>query len=286
MAEFGSCHRNEPSGALHGIMRVRAFTQDDAHIFCTEEQIVKEVKDFCVFLHEVYHDFGFTDVEIKLSTRPEKRAGTDETWDKAEEGLADAIKLAGYEFEVMEGEGAFYGPKLEFQLTDAIKRKWQCGTIQLDFVLPERLNAQYVTPQGSKKNTVILHRAILGSFERFIGILIENYAGKLPLWVSPVNAVVCSISENYNNHAQKVAEELQSAGIITYLDDDADKISYKIRKHSTQKVPYIITIGKQEEEQNTLSIRILGSEKNHQFTIENFINFVYNKITNKDKTYE
>ena len=286
MAEFGSCHRNEPSGALHGIMRVRAFTQDDAHIFCTEEQIVKEVKDFCIFLHEVYNDFGFTDVEIKLSTRPEKRAGTNETWDKAEKGLADAIKLAGYNYEVMEGEGAFYGPKLEFQLTDAIKRKWQCGTIQLDFVLPERLNAQYVTPQGSKKNTVILHRAILGSFERFIGILIENYAGKLPLWVSPVHVVVCSISENYNNHAQKVAEELQKSGIITHIDDTSDKISYKIRKHSTQKVPYIITIGKQEEEQNTLSIRILGSEKNHQFTVENFVNFVYNKIKNKDKTYE
>ncbi len=286
MAEFGSCHRNEPSGALHGIMRVRAFTQDDAHIFCTEEQIVQEVKDFCVFLHEVYQDFGFTDVEIKLSTRPEKRAGTDETWDKAEQGLADAIKLAGYNYEIMEGEGAFYGPKLEFQLTDAIKRKWQCGTIQLDFVLPERLNAQYVTPQGSKKNTVILHRAILGSFERFIGILIENYAGKLPLWVSPVHVVVCSISEHYNEYSQKVAEELKKSGIIVHLDATADKISYKIRKHSTQKVPYIITIGKQEEETGNLSIRTLGSEKNYQFTVENFINFVYNKINNKEKTYE
>lgn len=286
MAEFGSCHRNEPSGALHGIMRVRAFTQDDAHIFCTEEQIVQEVKDFCVFLHEVYHDFGFTDVDIKLSTRPEKRAGTDKTWDKAEKGLADAIKLAGYDFQIMEGEGAFYGPKLEFQLTDAIGRKWQCGTIQLDFVLPERLNAQYVSSDGSKKNTVILHRAILGSFERFIGILIENYAGKLPLWISPLQVAVCSISENYGNYAQKVAEELQKAGIITHIDNDADKISYKIRKYSTQKVPYIITIGKQEEETGDISVRILGSEKNHTFTISKFIQFITKKIEKKEIPYE
>ncbi len=285
MAEFGSCHRNEPSGALHGIMRVRAFTQDDAHIFCTEEQIIDEVKNFCVFLHEVYHDFGFKSVEIKLSTRPEKRAGTDETWDKAEKGLAEATKLAGYEFETLEGEGAFYGPKLEFQLTDAIGRKWQCGTIQLDFVLPERLNAQYVTQDGNKKHAVILHRAILGSFERFIGILIENFSGKLPLWIAPVHAVVCSISEKYNTHTKYVMELLQKTGIIAECDTTDDKISYKIRKHSNQKVPYIITIGQKEMDENFLSIRTIGSDKNSQMSMEDFIQFVNNKILNKEIGY-
>ncbi|MFT4967806.1 MAG: threonyl-tRNA synthetase [Candidatus Deianiraeaceae bacterium] len=285
MAEFGSCHRNEPSGALHGIMRVRAFTQDDAHIFCTEEQIIDEVKNFCVFLHEVYYDFGFKSVEIKLSTRPEKRSGTDETWDKAERGLAEATKLAGYEFETLEGEGAFYGPKLEFQLTDAIGRKWQCGTIQLDFVLPERLNAQYVTQDGNKQYTVILHRAILGSFERFIGILIENFAGKLPLWIAPVHTVVCSISEKYNTHAKYVMELLRKAGIIAECDTTDDKISYKIRKHSNQKVPYIITIGQKEMDENLLSIRTLGSNANSQMSVEGFAQLVSNKILNKEIDY-
>ncbi|MDA0617348.1 MAG: threonine--tRNA ligase, partial [Proteobacteria bacterium] len=286
MAEFGSCHRNEPSGALHGIMRVRAFTQDDAHIFCTEEQVVDEVKSFCLFLHEVYKDFGFKKVDIKLSTRPEKRAGSNETWDRAEQGLAKATRLAGYEFETLEGEGAFYGPKLEFQLTDALGRKWQCGTIQLDYVLPERLGAYYISSDGSKKQTTMLHRAILGSFERFIGILIENFAGKLPLWVAPVHVAVCSISQNHHAFAQKVGAELQTQGIITHIDDTDDKISYKIRKHSHQKVPYIITIGKQEEETGNLSVRILGSEQNHQFSIERFKQFVIDKIKNKEIGYE
>jgi threonyl-tRNA synthetase len=266
-------------------MRVRAFTQDDAHIFCTEDQIVKETKDFCTFLHEVYNDFGFTKVDIKLSTRPEKRAGTDETWDKAEQGLSEAIKLAGYDFEIMEGEGAFYGPKLEFQLTDAIGRTWQCGTIQLDFVLPERLNAQYVTADGTKKHAVILHRAILGSFERFIGILIENFAGKLPLWISPAHAVVCSISQENEAFAKSVVEKLNENGIIAESDCGNDTISYKIRKYSNQKVPYIISIGKKEQETGMISIRILGSERNHLMPLEEFISKFKKLVTNKVQHY-
>ena len=285
MAEFGSCHRNESSGSLHGIMRVRAFTQDDAHIFCTEEQVIKETGDFCKFLHEVYRDFGFNEIKIKLSTRPEKRAGDDATWDKSERELADAIKLAGYDFEIMEGEGAFYGPKLEFQLTDAIGRKWQCGTIQLDLVLPERLNAQYVAGDGSKKYVVILHRAILGSFERFIGILIENFAGKLPLWIAPIHAAVCSISEENAEHARQIAQILCNAGIITECDTSNETISYKVRKHSGQKVPYIISIGKKEQEEGVVSIRVLGSEKNHTMKLEDFQSKVLNIIQAKTENY-
>ena len=285
MAEFGSCHRNEPSGALHGIMRVRAFTQDDAHIFCTPEQIVGEVKSFCELLHKIYNDFGFTKVDIKLSTRPINRAGTDETWDSAEKNLADAVKMAGFDFEVLAGEGAFYGPKLEFQLTDAIGRKWQCGTIQLDYVLPERLGANYIDSDGSKKQAVMLHRAILGSFERFIGILIENFAGKLPLWINPIHAVVCSISENTAKYATSVYDELKLAGIIIELDNSSEKISYKIRKYSTQKTPYIITVGRQEEENSTISVRKIGSEESRNYTISQFKEFVLGKIKKRDLDY-
>lgn len=285
MAEFGSCHRNEPSGSLHGIMRVRAFTQDDAHIFCTEEQIVKETKDFCHLLHEVYRDFGFNKVDIKLSTRPQKRSGTDETWDRAEHGLATAIKAAGYDFETLLGEGAFYGPKLEFQLTDAIGRKWQCGTIQLDFVLPERLNAQYVTSDGSKKHAAILHRAILGSFERFIGILIENFSGKLPLWIAPIHAVVCSISEENTVYVKQITDMLNQADIIAELDTSGDTISYKVRKYSHQKVPYIISIGKQEIESGILSVRILGDNRNYQMLVNDFVLKVNNVIQSKTAQY-
>ena len=285
MAEFGSCHRNEPSGALHGIMRVRAFTQDDAHIFCTPEQIVGEVKSFCELLHKIYLDFGFTKVEIKLSTRPINRAGTDETWDSAEKNLADAVKMAGFDFEVLAGEGAFYGPKLEFQLTDAIGRKWQCGTIQLDYVLPERLGANYIDSDGTKKQAVMLHRAILGSFERFIGILIENFAGKLPLWINPIHAVVCSISENTAEFAASVHNELKSAGIITELDNSSEKISYKIRKYSTQKTPYIITVGKQERESGVLSVRTIGSDESRNYTVSEFKGLVLAKIVKRDLDY-
>ena len=285
MAEFGSCHRNEPSGALHGIMRVRAFTQDDAHIFCTPEQIVGEVKSFCELLHKIYLDFGFTKVDIKLSTRPINRAGTDEIWDSAEKNLSDAVKMAGFDFEVLAGEGAFYGPKLEFQLTDAIGRKWQCGTIQLDYVLPERLGANYIDSDGSKKQAVMLHRAILGSFERFIGILIENFAGKLPLWINPIHAVVCSISENTAEYATSVYDELKSAGVIAELDNSSEKISYKIRKYSTQKTPYIITIGRQEQETGVLSVRTIGSEESRNYTVSQFKEFVLAKIIKRDLDY-
>ena len=285
MAEFGSCHRNEPSGALHGIMRVRAFTQDDAHIFCTPEQIVGEVKDFCELLHKIYLDFGFTKVDIKLSTRPINRAGTDETWDSAEKNLSDAVKMAGYDFEILAGEGAFYGPKLEFQLTDAIGRKWQCGTIQLDYVLPQRLGANYIDSDGTKKQAVMLHRAILGSFERFIGMLIENFAGKLPLWINPIHAVVCSISESSSQYATSVYGELKLAGVIVELDNSSEKISYKIRKYSTQKTPYIITVGKQEQENSTISVRTIGSEENRNYTISQFKECVLGKIKKRDLDY-
>ncbi len=259
MAEFGSCHRNEPSGALHGIMRVRAFTQDDAHIFCTEDQIVTETKSFCDLLRSVYRDFGFEDVRVKFSDRPEKRAGADETWDKAEAALKDATTAAGLDFTLNPGEGAFYGPKLEFVLRDTIGRDWQCGTLQVDFVLPERLDASYVGEDGAKHRPVMLHRAIFGSLERFIGILIEHYAGKFPLWLAPLQVVVCSIVTDAAPYAEKVAAELRAAGLKTELDLRNEKIAYKVREHSLAKVPVIIAVGKRDEEGGTVAIRRLGS---------------------------
>ncbi|TXH33767.1 MAG: threonine--tRNA ligase [Rhodospirillaceae bacterium] len=259
MAEFGSCHRNEPSGALHGIMRVRAFTQDDAHIFCTEDQIVTETKAFCDLLRSVYRDFGFEDVRVKFSDRPEKRAGSDETWDKAEAALKGATTAAGLEFTLNPGEGAFYGPKLEFVLRDTIGRDWQCGTLQVDFVLPERLDASYVGEDGAKHRPVMLHRAIFGSLERFIGILIEHYAGKFPLWLAPLQVVVCSIVTDASPYAEKVAAALRAAGLKTELDLRNEKIAYKVREHSLAKVPVIIAVGKRDEEGGTVAIRRLGS---------------------------
>jgi threonyl-tRNA synthetase len=259
MAEFGACHRNEPSGALHGIMRVRAFTQDDAHIFCTEDQIVTETKSFCDLLRSVYRDFGFEDVKVKFSDRPEKRAGADETWDKAEAALKDATTAAGLDFTLNPGEGAFYGPKLEFVLRDTIGRDWQCGTLQVDFVLPERLDASYVGEDGAKHRPVMLHRAIFGSLERFIGILIEHYAGKFPLWLAPLQVVVCSIVTDAAPYAEKVAAELRAAGLKTELDLRNEKIAYKVREHSLAKVPVIIAVGKRDEEGGTVAIRRLGS---------------------------
>jgi len=259
MAEFGSCHRNEPSGALHGIMRVRAFTQDDAHIFCTEDQIVTETKAFCDLLRSVYRDFGFEDVRVKFSDRPEKRAGADETWDKAEAALKEATTAAGLDFTLNPGEGAFYGPKLEFVLRDTIGRDWQCGTLQVDFVLPERLDANYVGEDGAKHRPVMLHRAIFGSLERFIGILIEHYAGKFPLWMAPLQVVVCSIVSDASPYAEKVAAALRAAGLKTDLDLRNEKIAYKVREHSLAKVPVIIAVGKRDEEGGTVAIRRLGS---------------------------
>lgn len=271
MGEFGCCHRNEPSGSLHGIMRVRQFTQDDAHIFCSEDQIISETKMFCDMLIQSYKELGFDDITVFLSTRPDVRAGTDETWDKAEKGLADATKAAGLEFKIQEGEGAFYGPKLEFTIHDAIGRAWQLGTLQLDFVLPERLDASYVAEDGSKKRPVMLHRAMLGSMERFLGILIENYAGAFPVWLAPLQVVIATVNYEVDDYANEVAELLKSKGVRIETDLRNEKISYKVREHSLQKVPYIIALGEREAEGRTLSVRSFGSDKSETISLDDFV---------------
>ena len=268
MAEFGCCHRFEPSGALHGLMRVRAFTQDDAHIFCMEDQITPETKAFCELLLDVYKDFGFTDVRVKFSDRPKVRAGTDDTWDRAEGALRSAAEAAGLKVELNPGEGAFYGPKLEFVLRDAIGRDWQCGTLQVDFVLPERLGAQYVAEDGTRQRPVMLHRAILGSLERFTGVLIEHYAGRLPLWLAPVQASVVTITEEGDAYASQVADRLKAAGLRAILDTGAEKITYKVREHSLAKVPAILAIGRREAAEGTVSIRRLGSDRQETLALE------------------
>lgn len=260
MAEFGSCHRYEPSGALHGIMRVRGFTQDDAHIFCTEDQITSETEIFCALLLDIYKDFGFTDVTVKFSDRPEVRAGEDEIWDKSEGSLRDAIDATGLNYSMNPGEGAFYGPKLEFVLTDAIGRDWQCGTLQVDFVLPERLGATYIGEDGAKHRPVMLHRAIFGSMERFIGILIEEYAGRFPLWLSPVQVVVATITDEADSYAREVLAALKAKGLRATLDLRNEKINYKVREHSLAKVPAMFVAGKREAEENTISVRRLGEK--------------------------
>ena len=258
-AEFGLCHRYEPSGTMHGLMRVRAFTQDDGHIFCTEDQIESETALFIEFLSSIYADLGFKDFDIKLSTRPEMRVGSDETWDKSEKALEDAIKNLGYPYRVDEGDGAFYGPKLDFVLTDAIGREWQCGTFQLDFNLAERLDAQYVGEDGKKHYPVMIHRAVLGSFERFIGILLENYSGKLPFWLAPQQVIIASIISDVNDYSTEIMEQLKKEGIRADVDLRNEKISYKIREHSSKKVPIIIAIGNNEKSEQTVSIRRIGS---------------------------
>ena len=260
MAEFGSCHRNEPSGALHGLMRVRAFTQDDAHIFCRPDQIEAETKIFIDLLSSVYKDFGFDDFVIKFSDRPDVRAGSDETWDRAEAALLDATKAAGHDPILNPGEGAFYGPKLEFVLRDAIGRDWQCGTLQVDFVLPERLDAHYIAEDGAKHRPVMLHRAILGSFERFIGILIENYAGRFPLWLAPHQVTVATITNESDAYAAQVAKACRAAGLRVETDTRNEKINYKIREHSHAKVPVIMVVGAKEAEAGTVAIRRLGGK--------------------------
>jgi len=260
MAEFGCCHRNEPHGALHGIMRVRQFTQDDAHIFCREDQIAEETVLFSDLLHVIYKDLGFEDVAIKLATRPELRAGDDDVWDRAEASLEEAMKKTGIDYEILPGEGAFYGPKLEFHLKDAIGRSWQCGTLQLDFVLPERLDASYVDEAGARQRPVMLHRAILGSMERFLGILIENYAGKMPLWMAPVQVVIATITSEVDAYAQEVAKKFEAAGLRVEIDLRNEKINYKVREHSHQKVPVIAVIGAREAEEQKLSLRRIGSQ--------------------------
>ena len=268
MAEFGSCHRNEPSGALHGIMRVRAFTQDDAHIFCTEEQITSESVRFCGLLQSIYADFGFEDVRVKFSDRPEVRAGEDEVWDRAESALTDACDAAELETTLNPGEGAFYGPKLEFVLRDAIGRDWQCGTLQVDFVLPDRLDAEYVAEDGSRRRPVMLHRAILGSLERWIGIIIEQYSGRMPPWLAPVQVVVASITDSANGYAAQVTEAFRAAGMRAESDLRNEKISYKVREHSVMKVPYILAVGGREEEAGTVALRRLGSNEQQVIPME------------------
>ena len=260
MAEFGCCHRNEPHGALHGIMRVRQFTQDDAHIFCREDQIKEETAKFLRLFASVYDDVGLTSIRYKLATRPAIRAGDDETWDRAEAALADALTASGIEFDYAPGEGAFYGPKLEFHLTDAIGRTWQCGTYQLDYVMPERLDATYIAEDGSRQRPVMLHRAVFGSIERFIGILLEHYAGKLPLWLAPVQVVVATIVSDADDYAHTLVEKLTAQGIRAELDTRNEKINYKVREHSVTKVPLMFVVGKREAEEGTVSIRRLGSD--------------------------
>ena len=267
MAEFGSCHRYEPSGALHGLMRVRSFVQDDAHIFCTEDQITSETEAFCKLLLQVYADFGFTDVMVKFSDRPEVRAGDDEVWDKAEGALLEAVKHVGLDYTLNPGEGAFYGPKLEFVLRDAIGRDWQCGTLQVDFVLPERLDANYIAEDGQRHRPVMLHRAILGSLERFIGILIEEYAGRFPFWLAPTQAVVATITSEADEYAQQVRDALSDAGIRVDADVRNEKINYKVREHSLAKVPAILVVGGREAEEGTVSIRRLGSKEQQNMSL-------------------
>lgn len=280
-SEFGSCHRNEASGALHGIMRVRAFTQDDAHIFCTEDQIQDEVVRFIDLLKTVYADFGFRDLTIKLSTRPQKRVGSDAQWDKSEASLEAALREAKLDWEVQPGEGAFYGPKIEFSLKDCIGRVWQCGTLQLDFSMPDRLGAEYVAEDNSKHIPVMLHRAILGSMERFIGILIENYAGALPLWLSPEQVVVLNISRSQVEYAENVTSQLKNQGIRAILDLRNEKINYKIREHSLQKLPYQIIVGDEEMRTNTISVRNRAGENLGQITVQDLLKRLQEEISLK-----
>jgi len=255
LAEFGSCHRNEPSGTLHGLMRVRGFVQDDAHIFCTEEQVLGEVSDFIDLLFEVYKDFGFEDVILKFSTRPEKRVGDDRLWDKAEKALQEALDQKQLQWDLQPGEGAFYGPKIEFSLKDCLERVWQLGTIQLDFSMPERLGASYIAEDGSKHVPVMLHRAILGSLERFIGILLEHYAGSLPLWLAPQQAMVLNITDKHADYARKVEEALKKQGVRVKSDLRNEKIGFKIREHTIQHVPYLLVVGDREAESDTVAVR-------------------------------
>ncbi|MFO1243119.1 MAG: threonine--tRNA ligase [Rickettsiales bacterium] len=281
MAEFGSCHRNEASGALHGLMRVRAMVQDDAHIFCTEDQILSETERFCSLLSEVYDELGFKEVKVKLATRPEKRAGTDATWDKAEKGLEDALIALKMDYTIAPNEGAFYGPKLEFHLKDSIGRSWQCGTLQLDFVLPERLDANYIAEDGNKTRPVMLHRAILGSMERFLGILIEEYAGKFPLWLAPLQVVVAGITNDQDEYAKEVVAALSAAGLRAEADLSANKISYKIREHSDMKIPVIMAVGAREQENKAVSIRRLGSEKQQVMSLADAIASLKDEVTSR-----
>lgn len=278
LAEFGSCHRYEPSGTMHGLMRVRGFTQDDGHIFCTEDQIMQETASFIELLSKIYSDLGFNDFDIKLSTRPENRVGSDEIWDKAEKSLEDAIKQLGLDYEIDEGDGAFYGPKLDFVLTDAIGRKWQCGTFQADFNLPSRLDATYIGEDGNKHVPVMMHRAILGSFERFIGILTENYSGHFPLWLAPIQVVICTITSDADDYAKSLSETLLNLNIRSELDIRNEQISYKIREHSQLKRPIIIALGKNELSDQAVSIRRLGSSNTESLQLNDFLSSIVEEV--------
>ena len=282
--EFGSCHRNEPSGALHGIMRVRGFTQDDGHIFCTEDQIQSEVTAFNALVRKVYADFGFHDITVKLALRPEKRVGSDEVWDKAELALREGLKASGLDWDELPGEGAFYGPKIEFHIKDAIGRSWQCGTIQVDFSMPQRLDAEYVGEDNARHTPVMLHRAILGSLERFIGILIENWSGALPLRLSPVQAVVLNISENQSGYAENVAKTLREAGFRAEADLRNEKITYKIREHSLNKLPYQLVVGDKEMAANMVAVRTRGGQDLGQMKLETLIERLQNEVAARSGT--
>lgn len=279
--EFGACHRNEPSGGLHGIMRVRGFTQDDGHIFCTEDMIQAEVTAFTTLLQKVYKDFGFTEILYKLSTRPEKRIGTEESWDRAEAALAEGLRASGCEFEYLPGEGAFYGPKIEYVLKDALGRQWQCGTIQVDPNLPERLDAEFVGEDGARHRPIMLHRAIVGSLERFIGILIEQYAGALPTWLSPVQGAVLSITDSHAEYAKSVAQSLQKQGFRAIVDLRNEKIGYKIREHSVQKVPYQVVVGDKERDENQVAVRARGNVDLGSMPVSAFVERLQNDLANK-----
>ncbi|MDF1758562.1 MAG: threonine--tRNA ligase [Legionellaceae bacterium] len=281
LAEFGSCHRCEPSGALHGLMRVRGFVQDDAHIFCTEDQIQSEVVELIKLVQAVYSDLGFSDIKYRLALRPEQRVGSDEVWNKAESSLKQAMQATGIDWEDAEGEGAFYGPKIECSLSDCLGRVWQCGTIQIDFSMPERLGAQYIAEDGSKQNPVMIHRAILGSFERFIGILIEHYAGSFPLWLSPTQVIVLTISEKHDDHAVKVHKLLQENGIRANIDLRNEKIGFKIREHTMQKTPYMVVIGDKEVDDNMVTVRARGGDNLGMMTIKSFCDMLSQEIYTK-----
>jgi threonyl-tRNA synthetase len=284
MAEFGSCHRNEPSGALHGLMRVRAFTQDDAHIFCTPEQVQSESAAFIGLLYKIYADFGFNEVLVKLSDRPENRIGADELWDRAEAALAASLEDAGIDYELNPGEGAFYGPKIEFSLKDTIGRVWQCGTLQLDFNMPGRLDATYIDEESQRQTPVMLHRAILGSLERFIGILIENYGGAFPAWLAPVQAVVLNISEKQNDYCRNVAETLANQGFRVESDLRNEKIGFKIREHTMGKVPFLLVVGDREVENGTVAVRSRSGEDLGSMPVDEFVKHLAEEVGRRGRT--
>jgi threonyl-tRNA synthetase len=284
--EFGACHRNEPSGSLHGLMRVRGFTQDDGHIFCTEDQILSECTAYTKLVQKVYADYGFTDISYKIATRPEKRIGDDATWDKAEKALMDALDASGIKYDILPGEGAFYGPKIEYHLRDSLGRGWQCGTIQVDFQMPSRLGAEYVTESNGRATPVMLHRAIVGSLERFIGMLLEHYAGQLPPWLAPVQVAVANITDDQADYAQEVVSMLKKAGLRAEADLRNGKITYKIRELSLQKLPYILVVGAKEKAEGKVAVRVRGGKDLGAMSVEDFIKLVQEDVATRRNVNE